>query len=129
MSTGDIEKAATQDEPPGSGEPDARAQAWAATTEPRPKPRTKAARASDDVNPYEAPAKTGEAAAEYDAHLERQKRFEAKGHFWLGFVAGLFIGPIAYLLTTSSGPQTNRGASWGAAIQFTFFMSWRFLLR
>lgn len=81
-----------------------------------------------EPNPYEAPAKPSASEIETPEALERQKRFEAKGHFWLGFVAGLFLGPIAYLLTTSSAPRTNKGASWGAFTLIMLFIVWRVLL-
>lgn len=125
-----IERAAKEDGPAPAAEPDAPAPAWAATADAQPRRRvTKAAAsASEALNPYEAPTQAGESAPDHDAAAERQRRFEAKGNFWLGFVAGIVVGPIAYLLTTSSAPQTNRGASWGAATQFTAFVVWRVIL-
>jgi hypothetical protein len=129
--TAAIEQAAEQEcaMPPQPEAPSA--PAWAASTDaPKSVPRStkRAVPVDDGTNPYQAPAPTETNATENDALVERQKRFEAKGNFWLGFVAGVFIGPIAYLLTTSSAPQTNRGASWGAATQIVVFVGWRLLL-
>jgi hypothetical protein len=123
--TATIARAAGEKSPPPMAEPDA--PSWTGGAEPALQKTTRPAE-GDDVNPYEAPTEPAQTATDDTAQIERQKRFESKGHFWLGFAAGIVLGPIAYLLTTSSAPQTNKGASFGAATQFTFFVIWRLAL-
>jgi hypothetical protein len=122
-----IERASGEQRLQPSAEPESRA--WGDSTEPElVSQETTRSAPADDINPYEAPAEVAPKPPEDIAQIERQRRFDAKGNFWLGFAAGIVVGPIAYILTTSSAPQTNKGASWGAATQFTLFVIWRVVL-